>query len=683
MSIKFQNYPIEIPHEVLQVNLFPKIYKTQGLKDYPLARDTFIPIISDNPNTQKYIVNGFTMLYGFNQLEACNNFIMAGLYDPQCALAFWGASYSVQLNINHMTIPKPIMKFSIECLKHALTLRKLPSTYPVVNRLIKALYSRCIIEGKDIDDKINISPPYHLVEKMMEAYHDKMFKLYKDYPDDPNIGVLYVSSVMTIKPWKWWPQGSIYDIEFQVMKHLESHDMYNVLSVLTRILSLYPEHLGALHFLIHAVEESPRPQLALGAAQILTKLQPRLGHLVHMPSHIYSRLGMYQLSINANIAAVKVDNEYIDYKRATLQGNQLNSFYIKEYYAHNIHFLIVDSVRMGNISYCLEYLPILENHVHKYIDIDTHQNTYLEHFLTVRGLVYLRFEMYQDVLHLTRPSSKYKLWIASDSFVRVCSLCKLKQFNKAKQEFKRFQQYNKTFIHQAPKETCRCGCQKRHGGISNPHYGMNKYAHFRKLHSSHSDSNSDSNSSSSSSSNSDSSHSDSNGSSQQHELRCCALEKHGNSGDHIARVGGIRNPDTFKPKVVTGTLTINNSQWIAYIREDICRAHLAYEKDIEKSLSYLKKGVEAYESLQYDEPSDFFYSVHETYAAVLYGHHNYKESLKVAIRGGIPYPNNIRLVYLEMLNYKQLHDDYNYEMVKHKYIHLKKLSDFKITLDGI
>jgi hypothetical protein len=666
-KLHFKNLKLYIPKEIRRLlNLDPP-----RINNNKILTSLNMLTVSKNSTAQSYINNAMLELYNFNQIEACNNFIMAALYDTNCAFAYWGASYSVQLNINHIIISKNILKFSVESLKRAIILKSNKSTLPVVKDLIDALYNRTVIPNHSIDAPANTKPSYTQIEAMMLQYNKDMESVYKKYSNtNENIDVLYAASIMTIHPWKWWPQESMYDTYIKsAVKPLPY--IKSAYHVLQKVLHHSPYHIGALHYFVHVTEESPRPEVALFAANNLKKLTNNvpLGHIVHVPSHIYSRIGAYMDSITANISAIESDNNYLKYKIKATGRKQINSYYIIEYISHNLHFLIVDAQRMGNIAYCEKYLPILEKHVHKFIDIKGGKNLFLEHFLTVKCQVYLRFGMYKKIIQLSRPQPLYLLWSAVDSFTRLVAYCKLGDQKSAYAEYIIFKEVNNKFIKEAPKETCRCGCSKRHGGVCNPNYGLNKYTYFRKLNIPYdSDDNYD------------------------NDQPACCVGKLRDTVYTSPTPGGITSPtgyasDATNPHIsvspallfaASGTLTVNNTVLLAQIRETLCHAYIEWffggHQDI--ALEYFKKATKQYEDLQYDEPSAYQSDVHHIYAFALYMSKKYKDALYIIDRGEIPYPNQLNAAFIKMLIYKKIGTKQDIETSKIKYNKLQVLADY-------
>ena len=634
---------VDIPDELLQLlYLDPPVH--QGVPDFQF------PEFSEIEKSQLHLRNAMIELYNFNQTQACNNFLIAATLDPDCAFAYWGAAYSVQLNINHIEISAPLLKFAGSCLEKGLTLLALERTSEIERDLVEALKSRTIVPGKTIDSPENWNPSYEQIEEMMKHYSKDMKKLHAKH-NNVNVALLYAASIMAIHPWKWWPQGSIYQAP---ETDVASASTKSAVGILQSILVQYPMHLGAMHYFVHAVEESPHPHVAYNVARTMESFvkDSSLTHLIHVPSHVYSRIGLYQASIDANVRAIEADDrENAKIMRAT-GLDRVDSYYNIEYYAHNNHFLIVASQKMGNLSYCMKYLTVLENHVHQYIDMKKNQNTFLEHFLTVRCQVYLRFGKYNEILELERPPRSYLLWTAIDSFVRLVALCKLGEKEHSGREMEHFVEANNKFIEEAPKETCRCGCSKRHAGISDPNYGMNKYSFFKKH----------------------------NIPFEKPDKKCkCS---HAESGSKDVKPGGIRPADDKPlPQAVTGTLTINNSVLLAKIREELCFGYLEwYFGDKKLALDYFKTANQNYEDLQYDEPASFQHEVHNIYAGALLMTGQAAEALRVVDRGLIPYPNQLESVFIRMKALENLENSQELKKTKEHLSNLMTFSDFRPSL---
>jgi hypothetical protein len=169
-------------------------------------------------------------------------------------------------------------------------------------------------------------------KQLARNYAAAMALLHRDYLDDPDAATLYAESLMNLNPWKYWSADG-----------KPAERTLEFVGVLESVLRRWPVHPGANHYYIHAVEASPNPERALAAAQRLEKLVPAAGHLVHMPSHIYARLGHWDPAAAANTAAVAVDRAYLKDKPA-------DGLYPLMYYPHNIHFLLYAQAAQGQCA---------------------------------------------------------------------------------------------------------------------------------------------------------------------------------------------------------------------------------------------------------------------------------------------------------------------------------------------
>ena len=160
-------------------------------------------------------------------------------------------------------------------------------------------------------------------KKLSLAYASKMKTLSEKYPDDLDASTLYAESLMDLNPWKLW------SLDGKPAENTEE-----IVRVLESVLERDPNHVGANHFYIHAVEASPHPERALPSAKRLDTLVPQAGHLVHMPSHIYARTGYYEEAVKSNVEAAKVDRVYAQ------KAEQEGSMYDLMYHSHNEHFLV-------------------------------------------------------------------------------------------------------------------------------------------------------------------------------------------------------------------------------------------------------------------------------------------------------------------------------------------------------
>jgi len=263
------------------------------------------PVTTSSPRAQLFINQGMMLTYGFNHAEAARSFREAARLDPECAMAYWGMALVAGPNINMPMAPEAEAR-AYELIQKAVSLKSKVSERE--QAYIDALAKR--YSAKEKPNRAELDRIY--VEAMRELQHR--------YPEDLDAATLYAESVMDLRPWDYWTRD--------MQPYPETAE---VLRVLESVLERNPNHPGAIHYYIHAVEVA-RPKLAEAGAERLARLAPGAGHLVHMPSHIYRRIGRYSDASKSNEDAIAADEDYITQCRA--QG-----VYPLAYYPHNIHFL--------------------------------------------------------------------------------------------------------------------------------------------------------------------------------------------------------------------------------------------------------------------------------------------------------------------------------------------------------
>ena len=281
----------------------------EGLGDHHLT------VTTTDPRSQAFFDQGLNLTYGFNHSEALRAFKEAVRLDPDNAMAYWGWALVLGPNLNLPMLPDPeIIDQAWEASQMAMSLRE--GVTSKEREMIEALAERYIETA--IDDRTTLD----------RAYAAAMGKLYDKYPGDDDIATLYAASLMNLNPWSYWqPDGQPRDNTEDLVAALES------------VIDRSPGHAGARHYYIHAME-AKHPDRAVDAADELGPLMPGAGHMVHMPSHIYMRVGRYADSYEANSRAVIADEGYITQCRA--QG-----IYPLGYYPHNIHFMVWSAMFEG------------------------------------------------------------------------------------------------------------------------------------------------------------------------------------------------------------------------------------------------------------------------------------------------------------------------------------------------
>src|SRR5262249_1106544 len=227
-------------------------------------------ITTRSPEAQGYFDQGLRLVYGFNHDEAARSFARAARSDPSCAMCFWGAALVLGPNYNVPMLPDRAAS-AWEGLTKAQALA--PWASPVEKALIGALAKR--YPGPEPKDPIAMQP-YN------EAYAKAMREVARAYPDDLDVQVLFAEAMMDTNPWKLWS-----------LDGKPAAGTEEIVATLEKVLERDPQHPGANHYYIHAVEASGQPDKAVPSADRLAGLMPGAGHIVHMPAHIYQRVGRY------------------------------------------------------------------------------------------------------------------------------------------------------------------------------------------------------------------------------------------------------------------------------------------------------------------------------------------------------------------------------------------------------
>ncbi|PXX16027.1 hypothetical protein C8R27_10871 [Nitrosomonas ureae] len=269
-----------------------------------LGSHTF-PVSTRNPLAQQYINQGLNLAYAFNHAEARRAFRESARLEPDLAMAYWGQALVLGPNINAMMEPNEEPQ-ALEIVQKAKSL--MANASPKEQALINALEKRYSgqTEHREANDR---------------AYAQAMREVLQRFPHDEDVAMLYVESMMDLRPWGYWMlDGQPYEGTAEIVALTEE------------VLRRNPKHPGALHMYIHLIEPTSTPERAEQAADTLLTLMPAAGHLIHMSSHIYQRVGRYADSIKSNQLAIAADENYI----AQCQAQGL---YPMVYYPHNIHFL--------------------------------------------------------------------------------------------------------------------------------------------------------------------------------------------------------------------------------------------------------------------------------------------------------------------------------------------------------
>lgn len=289
-----------------EVDLPPKLYEGLGSPS--------IKATTRSPEAQAYVDQGLRLAYGFNHFEAARAFREAQRLDPGCALCSWGEALVLGMNINAPMDPAD-HGAAVAAIARAVGLKAAAS--PMEQALIDAVavrYAPLAAGGEAADEA---------------GYAAAMREVHRRWPDHDEIAVLFAESLMNLQPWDYWEADGT----------STKGEIGEAVEAVEAVLARNPDHPQAIHLYIHLTEASAAPERAEPYAERLAAAAPGLGHLVHMPSHIYFVVGRYKDSLDANIAAVAVDEGYMAQSRSSL-------IYGGIYYPHNVHMGLI-SAQMG------------------------------------------------------------------------------------------------------------------------------------------------------------------------------------------------------------------------------------------------------------------------------------------------------------------------------------------------
>jgi tetratricopeptide (TPR) repeat protein len=336
------------------------------------------PVTTHVPEAQAFFDQGLRLMYGFNHDEAARSFARGAQLDPTCAMCFWGAAYTLGPNYNFPMFPDRAAAAwdAIQRAQHAAA-----ATTPVEQALIGALAHR--YGGPEPLEAPAMQP-------FIEAYATAMRDVAHRFPDDLDVQVLFAESMMDVRPWKLWG-----------LDGTPAPGTDEIVSTLESVLSRNPDHPGANHYYIHAVEASPHPERAVASAERLGSMMPGAGHLVHMPAHIFQRVGRYAEASETNRRAIDSDNQYM--RRTTPPG------YYAFYLGHNYGFLAFSASMEGRAEEALE----ASRHAAESIPRDAVCGMPgMDFFLSEPLLVEVRFGRWADVFAEQRPPDRYPILLA-------------------------------------------------------------------------------------------------------------------------------------------------------------------------------------------------------------------------------------------------------------------------------
>jgi tetratricopeptide (TPR) repeat protein len=360
------------------------------------------PVSTKNKQAQQFFDQGLKLVYGFNHDEARRSFMRAAKLDPKLAMAYWGVALTLGPNYNLPVDPER-ERAGYDAVQRAVALKQNASEP-----------ERAYIEALAVRYSNDPHVDLHALDR---AYKDAMGKLAARYPDDLDAATLYAESMMNLNPWKLWTADG-----------KPGENTEEIVSVLESVLKRDPNHIGANHYYIHAVEASLHPERALPSAARLEKLAPAEGHLAHMPSHIYARVGDHSASARCNEAAMAADKKFLT------QTNE-QGFYRLMYYSHNMHFLAYADCMRGDFAGAKAAADKLVANVKPGVK----GIPMLEGFLPTPIIVLLGFERWADILKLPQPESSFMMTNAVWHSARGIAFANLGKTSEAENEQKAFQ----------------------------------------------------------------------------------------------------------------------------------------------------------------------------------------------------------------------------------------------------
>lgn len=330
------------------------------------------PIVTANAEAQKYFNQGLLLLYGFNRYEAQRSFQKAAELDPGAAMPHWGlaATYAPHINMD---------------LDGDVDLKKGCAAATIAAKLATAEHEKAYAEAG------------RAMCTSGDAYREALRALHRRYPDDPDAASLFAEALMVPVRWRWFANGK------------PAGEMAACIGVLEQVMKRDPDHPGANHFYVHAMEMSPNPEYALPSAQrLMGGIAPGAGHLVHMAGHTYFRVGDYEVVASSNERAVQVDEHY--FHHSGVHGGYVG------YYAHNLHFLTAARMMQGRFD---DAYQAAEKMVERLKPMLNEMAALADPFVATPVFVLERFRKWDEILKLPEPEARLPVTRAMWRYARV------------------------------------------------------------------------------------------------------------------------------------------------------------------------------------------------------------------------------------------------------------------------
>jgi tetratricopeptide (TPR) repeat protein len=381
---------------------------TKPLEILPGLGNYHHPITTKNAEAQRYFDHGLTLLYGFNHAEAVRYFSRAAELDPDAAMPYWGLAMSIGPNYNDTPVDEKRAKATHEAVQKAIEHASNASARE--QDYIRALAKRYPSSDAKSDWR-----------KLHLEYSNAMREMVNKYPDDLDAATMFAESLMMLRPWQLW-----------TLDGKPAPGTVELVAVLESVLKRNPDHPGANHFYIHAVEASPNLERAIPSAMRLMTLVPGAGHLVHMPGHIFLQTGDYELAARTNVNAAAADKAFVQRTGAT-------GIYPLMYWTHNLHFVAYARAQQGRYD---EAKQAAQEMVQNVGDADL-QMQMLEGFHLYPLMVDLRFHRWDEILEAPAPGADRKLHHVFWQYARAMALAGQGRANEAVVEQKKFDSLRK------------------------------------------------------------------------------------------------------------------------------------------------------------------------------------------------------------------------------------------------
>ena len=363
------------------------------------------------PEAQRYFDQGLAFLYGFNHDEAARYFRRASELDPASPMPYWGLALSIGPNYNDAEVSEA----------------RAAATHDAVQKALARVQNGSAVEADYVHALAKRYPsadPKSDWKKLHLDYSNAMRELVKKYPDDLDLATMFGESLMMLRPWQLWTADG-----------KPAPGTEELVAVLESVMRRDPDHPGANHFYIHAVEASPNLERAIPSAMRLLTLMPAAGHLVHMPGHIFLQTGDYGLVAESNVKASEADRAFV--KRTGATG-----MYPLMYWTHNMHFIAFARAQEGRYEDASQAAKDMVQNVGD-ADLAPHMQM-LEAFHLYPTMVDLRFQRWDEILATPQPRPERKLTTAFLQYARAMALAGRGRPKEAAAAQKQFEALRKT-----------------------------------------------------------------------------------------------------------------------------------------------------------------------------------------------------------------------------------------------